>query len=57
MSAESHTKFVDLHREGKLVDAEDSGYTLAALSLHATKDLSGKYVSWDDEALAAYRRK
>jgi hypothetical protein len=54
---ENYNKFVDLHRDGKLVDPQDCGYALASLSINASKDLSGKYVSWDDEELAEYRRK
>ncbi|KAJ2959090.1 hypothetical protein NQZ79_g5387 [Umbelopsis isabellina] len=52
-----HNKFLDLHKEGKLVNPEDCGHVIASLSLNADKGLSGKFISWDDEIVAQHRRK
>jgi hypothetical protein len=52
-----HSKFVDLHRQGKLVNPQDCGHVIASLSINGSKDLSGKFVSWDDDILAEHRRK
>lgn len=49
--------FKDLHSANKLVKPEDVGYTIASLSLRATPDLSGQFVSWDAEPCAPFRRK
>lgn len=48
-------KFATLHSTGKLVKPEDCGGVIANLSVNATSDLSGKYLSWDDEGLKQYR--
>ena len=53
---EDMVKFESAHRKGKLVKPEDSGYCIASLVLNATKDLSGKFVSWDSEECKPYRR-
>jgi len=44
------------HADGTLVRPEDSGYVIAALAVRASKDLSGKFVSWDGEECKAFRR-
>ncbi|KAF7726843.1 hypothetical protein EC973_008350 [Apophysomyces ossiformis] len=49
------SKFVDLHREGKLNPPEAPGHVIAALAAKASHGLSGRFLSWDDEILAAYR--
>lgn len=55
MSAEEHAEFVDAYNKGELVNPADSGHVAAALALRATKDLSGKFVAWNQPELAAYR--
>ncbi|KAI8576141.1 hypothetical protein K450DRAFT_258207 [Umbelopsis ramanniana AG] len=52
-----HSKFVDLHEQGKLVDPQDCGHVIASLSISGSKDLSGKFLSWDDDSLIEHRRK
>lgn len=52
-----HSKFVDLHEQGKLVNPQDCGHVIASLSISGSKDLSGKFLSWDDDILIEHRRK
>jgi len=56
MAPNDLAKFIKLHETKTLVRPEDSGHVIAALAINATQDLSGKFVSWDEEALAPYRR-
>ncbi|KAJ8108620.1 hypothetical protein OPT61_g8048 [Boeremia exigua] len=55
MSARDQEKFHGLHREGKLVRPEQPGGVIANLALRGEKELSGRFLSWDDEALKTYR--
>ncbi|KAI9803134.1 MAG: hypothetical protein M1833_001205 [Piccolia ochrophora] len=48
-------KFGKLKSEGKLLRPEQPGHVMARLVLDVGKELSGKYASWDDEVLAAFR--
>ncbi|ORY94393.1 hypothetical protein BCR43DRAFT_476111 [Syncephalastrum racemosum] len=52
---DDHKKFVELHEAGKLVRPEEPGHVLAALAAKAPLNLSGTFVSWDDEELKEYR--
>ncbi|EAU84850.2 short-chain dehydrogenase [Coprinopsis cinerea okayama7 len=56
MSPEDYEKFIKVHAEGKLVKPEDCGYVIAALALQAPKELSGKFVSWDSDECAPFRK-
>lgn len=56
MSPKDLAKFTGLHDTGTLVKPEDSGYVIASLAVKAGKDLTGKFVSWDEEAMAPFRR-
>ena len=47
-------KFVKEHEEGTLVRPSESGHVIAALALKATKELSGKFVSWDSEECSEF---
>ena len=49
-------KFVKARTEGTLVKPEDSGYVIAALSVKASKELSGKFVTWNSDECREYRR-
>jgi len=40
----------------KPVKPNDCGHVIAALAVSTTKELSGEFVSWDEEDLASYRR-
>ena len=49
-------RFTQAHAGGNLVKPEDSGYVIAALSLKAPKELSGKFVSWNSDECREFRR-
>ncbi|KAF7352726.1 Short-chain dehydrogenase/reductase family protein [Mycena venus] len=55
MKAEDHQMFVAVHTNGKLLKAEDPGHVIASLALHAAKNLSGQFVSWDSQECEDYR--
>jgi hypothetical protein len=57
MRPDDAERFMKAHADGKLVKPEDSGYVIAALALKAPKDMSGKFVSWDSDECADFRRK
>ena len=48
-------KFAELKSEGKLFKPEQPGHVIAKLVLDAPKELSGKFVQWNDEELKAYQ--
>ncbi|KAL3433342.1 hypothetical protein BDV09DRAFT_172016 [Aspergillus tetrazonus] len=50
-----HSKFTTVHKEGKLLKPEQPGYVMAKLVLDAPKELSGKFLSWNDQQLAAFQ--
>jgi hypothetical protein len=56
MLDKDYNAFVQSHADGKLVNPEDCGHVIASLSLQASKNLSGQFVSWDSEECKAYRR-
>ncbi|KAG9018839.1 hypothetical protein FRB90_009126 [Tulasnella sp. 427] len=56
MDAAELDKFNTLYSSGRLVKPEECGQVIAGLAVNATKDLSGKYFSWDDDALKQYRQ-
>lgn len=49
MRPEDVAMFIKEHEEGRLVDPSEVGHVLAAMTLYAPKELTGKYVSWDSE--------
>lgn len=55
MSASDQEKFQGLHKQGKLVRPEQPGGVIANLAVRGEKGLSGKFLSWDDASLNAYR--
>lgn len=55
MSGTDQEKFQGLHREGKLVRPEQPGGVIANLAVRAERELTGKFLSWDDEGLRSYR--
>ena len=57
MPEEQRQMFLQAHAEGKLVKPEDAGHVIAALALHATKELSGQFVNWDSEECSPYKSK
>ncbi|PPQ98534.1 hypothetical protein CVT24_004025 [Panaeolus cyanescens] len=56
MKPEQHSMFVKTFNDGKLVNPEDCGHVIAALSLSAPKSLSGEFVSWDSDECKEFRR-
>ncbi|KAK6347797.1 hypothetical protein TWF718_005622 [Orbilia javanica] len=55
MKPEEHAKFLNLKKNGGIVKPEDVGAVLGNLGLRAGKELSGKFLNWNDDVLAAYR--
>ncbi|KAL4937910.1 hypothetical protein BDV06DRAFT_202058 [Aspergillus oleicola] len=50
-----HAKFTGVHREGKLLRPEQPGHVMAKLVLDAPKELSGKFLSWNDQQLEVFQ--
>ncbi|GAB1197186.1 hypothetical protein BDV32DRAFT_127202 [Aspergillus pseudonomiae] len=50
-----HSKFTTVHKDGKLLKPEQPGHVMAKLVLDGPKDLSGKFLSWNDKALDAFQ--
>ncbi|QSS59752.1 short-chain dehydrogenase [Histoplasma capsulatum] len=48
-------RFLDAHREGKLLKPEQPGHVIAKLVLDAPRDLSGKFLTWNCPELAAFQ--
>lgn len=55
MNEDEGTKFVNAHKEGKLLPATKPGHVMARLAIDADKDLSGKFLTWSDAELAKYQ--
>ncbi|OGM48460.1 short-chain dehydrogenase [Aspergillus bombycis] len=50
-----HSKFTTVHKDGKLLKPEQPGHVMAKLVLDGPKELSGKFLSWNDKALDAFQ--
>ncbi|KAL4919666.1 hypothetical protein BDW62DRAFT_178790 [Aspergillus aurantiobrunneus] len=50
-----HSKFTAVHQEGKLLKPEQPGHVMAKLVLDAPKELSGRFLSWNDQQLEAFQ--
>jgi NAD(P)-dependent dehydrogenase (short-subunit alcohol dehydrogenase family) len=57
MDKEDAQKFLDVHKNGKLLPPEKPGNVMARLALSADKELSGKFLTWSDAELAKYQDK
>ncbi|PKI86026.1 hypothetical protein MVES1_000092 [Malassezia vespertilionis] len=66
IAPEMRAKFVEMHKNGKLLPPEKPAHVLAALALGGTRNepknaqgveigATGTFCSWDDEALAQYQ--
>ncbi|KAG9584766.1 NAD(P)-binding protein, partial [Aureobasidium melanogenum] len=55
MDAKDAAKFKELKETGGLLKPEQPGHVMAKLALDAPKDLNGKFLSWNDEKLAAFQ--
>lgn len=48
-------KFVSLKATGKLLKPEQPGHVMARLALEAPKELSGRFLNWNDKDLASFQ--
>ncbi|KAH6718466.1 hypothetical protein BKA61DRAFT_599661 [Leptodontidium sp. MPI-SDFR-AT-0119] len=55
MDSKDAEKFKSLHEEGKLLRPEQPGNVIARLAVGAKKELSGKFLSWNDKELSGYQ--
>ncbi|KAJ5667858.1 uncharacterized protein N7477_006428 [Penicillium maclennaniae] len=55
MDPETHSKFTNVHKDGKLLQPEQPGHVMAKLVLNAPKELSGKFLSWNDKELEVFQ--
>lgn len=55
MSAKDGEKFAGLKSGGKLLRPEQPGHVIARLVVAGGKELSGKFVNWDDGSLEAFQ--
>lgn len=55
MKADELDKFLNLYANQELVSITTIGKVLASLSINASQNLSGEFLSWDSEELASYR--
>lgn len=55
MDEKDREKFLEAKEKGKLLRPEQPGNVIAALAVTAPKELSGKFLSWDDEALKEFQ--
>lgn len=55
MSEKDTARFVGLKNDGGLLKPEQPGHVIARLAVEAKKELSGKFMSWNDEALAEFQ--
>ena len=54
---ESEAKiFIDAHSSSKLVSRDQAGHVIASLAIAGSKDLSGRYISWDQDECADHRK-
>jgi hypothetical protein len=56
MGPETHDRFVDLHKNNQLLHPDEPGHVIAALAIRGPNSLSGKFFSWNDDELKAYRK-
>ena len=55
MSASDQSKFHSLKNGGHLLTPEQPGHVIAKLSVRGGKELSGKFLSWDDASLKDFQ--
>ncbi|KAF9885552.1 hypothetical protein FE257_012758 [Aspergillus nanangensis] len=55
LEPQMHSKFTTVHKEGKLLKPEQPGHVMAKLVVDAPSELSGKFFSWNDDALKAFQ--
>ena len=57
MDEKDAAKFHELKQTGGLLKPEQPGNVMAKLAVDAPKDLSGQFLSWNDETLADFQGK
>lgn len=55
MSEKDAAKFAGLKKDGGLLRPEQPGHVIAKLAVDGPKELSGKFLNWNDGALAAFQ--
>jgi NAD(P)-dependent dehydrogenase (short-subunit alcohol dehydrogenase family) len=55
MDEKDRNKFLEAKEKGKLLRPEQPGNVIARLVIGAPKELSGRFLSWDDEALREFQ--
>jgi NAD(P)-dependent dehydrogenase (short-subunit alcohol dehydrogenase family) len=55
MDEKDREKFLEAKEKGKLLRPEQPGNVIARLVIGAPKELSGKFLSWDDEGLKEFQ--
>ncbi|KAJ2358782.1 hypothetical protein GGF43_000585 [Coemansia sp. RSA 2618] len=55
MHPDDYEKFTKLHEDEELLSPEKPAYVIARLALEASRDLSGKFFSWDSAEVARFR--
>jgi hypothetical protein len=55
LSEQGYKRFVQLHADGSLVKPDDCGHVIAALSVQASKSLTGQFVTWNSKECEPYR--
>ncbi|KAG9320516.1 hypothetical protein KVV02_000175 [Mortierella alpina] len=56
MVPDQHAEFLHLHATKTLLHPDQPGHVIASLAIKAENDLSGKFLSWDDEHIAAHQK-
>lgn len=55
MSKKDAAKFLGLKKDGGLLRPEQPGHVIARLAVAGGKELSGKFLNWNDESLAGFQ--
>lgn len=55
MSEKDREKFSGLKRDGGLLRPEQPGRVIGKLAVRAGRELSGKFLSWNDESLKEFQ--
>ncbi|KAF2860330.1 NAD(P)-binding protein [Piedraia hortae CBS 480.64] len=55
MNEKDAARFKELNETGRLLKPEEPGHVMARMVVDAPKELTGKFMSWDAEALKAYQ--
>ncbi|KAJ9116035.1 hypothetical protein QFC20_000704 [Naganishia adeliensis] len=56
MNASEFERFSTMHKEGKLLPPDSPGYVIASLAVRGPHELSGQFLNWNADELAAYQK-